>query len=290
MKKCIIMSTIILMFMTFETFASVTTYTRTRENLQVSEEYNLTEDMINSILATPKVDETEKIYDFANLLSNEEEKQLYDSISLYIEEYSMDMVIVTIDSNNKNSAKEYADDFYDYNYFGKGDTHDGIVLLIDMDNREIRFSTTGKAILIYDDARVDKVLDSVYYYVSIQDYYNAAKAFISTATNYAKQGKASSNKDYLIDNRGEYVYSPKFPIGKIMVVSSAGTIIFLLIASAKHKVVKKATHANEYFVSNSLKLDVKEDKFMNTNTTKTYSPPSSSSGSGGRRVVSTPFK
>ena len=280
MKKYIILLSIVLTLMSLETFASVTTYTRTREDLQVSEEYSLTEKTISAILATPKVDETEKIYDFAGLLSVEEEVLLYDDISTYINDYSMDMIVVTIDSNNKSSAKEYADDFYDYNYFGIGNTHDGIIFLIDMDNRDIWLSTTGKAILIYDDNRVDNILDGAYYYVSNQDYYNTVKTFIGKATNYAKQGNASSNKDYRIDDKGEYVYSPAFPIGVIVVFSAIGTTIFLLIASAKHRVVKQATHANEYFANQSLRIDVKEDKFMNTHTSKVYSPRSSDSGGG----------
>ena len=86
---------------------------------------------------TPVVDETKKIYDYANLITDEEEIELYNKVQEFINKYNMDMVIVTINSNPKSSSMEYADDFYDYNNFGKGTNKSGLLFLIDMQNRKI---------------------------------------------------------------------------------------------------------------------------------------------------------
>ena len=120
---------------TVKVFASTNTFPRTEENLGIRDSINVTDTVKRAALSTPKVDEKEKVYDFANLLTDEEEKKLYNSINEYIEKYDMDMAVVTIDKNNKASAMDYADDFYDYNNFGIGSTHDGLLFLIDMDTR-----------------------------------------------------------------------------------------------------------------------------------------------------------
>jgi uncharacterized protein len=82
----------------------------------------------------PVVDVSQKVYDFADLFNASEEEMLYNRINSFIEMQNLDMVIVTINSNSKDSARAYADDFYDYNNFGKGTKCDGILFLIDMDN------------------------------------------------------------------------------------------------------------------------------------------------------------
>ena len=118
----------------------------------------------------------------------------------------MDMAIVTINNNNKNSAMVYADDFYDYNNFGINSTNDGLLFLIDMDTREIWISTTGKAILYYDDYRINNILDTTFSYIVNGDYYNCASSFITESTRYAIKGIPNSNKDYTINSNGDYVH------------------------------------------------------------------------------------
>lgn len=278
MKKYISLIIVILIMLTCQTFASTNTYERTRENLQINEKFELTESVINAALATPKVDETEKVYDFADLFTDYDEELLYNDIMSYINSYEMDMVIVTINENNKSSAESYADDFYDYNYFGTNSTNDGILFLIDMDTRQFYISTTGKAILIYDDARINDMLDDIYTYMTSAKYYGAANVFIRVATSFAKKGIPSSNKNYTIDALGKYV--KKFPWGPCVGFSIFSTAAFLGIVSLLHSNVKTAKNANYYYRNNSLKLDVCKDKFIDTHTSRVYDPPSDSSYGG----------
>ena len=111
---------------------------------------------------TKVVENTVKVIDDAELLTNEEETKLYKQVQKYIEKYNMDMVIVTINHNNKASSMEYADDFYDYNNYGIGDDKSGVLFLIDMQKRKMWISTTGSAIEIYNDVRIDKILEYTY--------------------------------------------------------------------------------------------------------------------------------
>ena len=291
MKKKILHLTFILfttlvISLNIKVFASTNTTPRTEENLMIRDNITVTNTVKKAALATPKVDETEKVYDFANLLTDEEEKKLFNEITEYIQTYNMDMVIVTIDKNNKSSAMDYADDFYDYNNFGKGSTHDGVLFLIDMDTRNMWISTTGEAIRIYSDARIDSILDSTYNYIKIPNYYKCASAFVSRASSYAKLGVPSSNKNTYINENGEYIYNSNDEFGMTtgyifcsIFVSLLASFIFIAIASYKHKTIKKATQAKQYLVNGSFNLTEKQDRFVSSNTTKHYNPPSSSGGS-----------
>ncbi len=227
----------------------------------------------------PIVDNTQKIYDFAGLLTDEGKKEIYNDITEYINTYNMDMVIVTINKNNKSSSMAYADDFYDYNDFGIGSNRDGILFLIDMDNRNMWISTTGKAILMYDDNRIDDILDDTYSAIKNEDYDLCCKRFISSASSWADYGIPSSNSNYYINDKGEYV--KKFPFFYIILISFTTSIIFILIAANKHKTVKKAVQAKQYIVKDSLNLTTSEDRFINTHTSRIYSPQSDSSSGGG---------
>lgn len=266
--------------------ASTTTVPRTEDDLKIKNSIVVNQKVKEAALKTPKVDETEKVYDFADLFTAEEEVKLYNDITKYINMYNMDMAVVTINKNNKSSAEAYADDFYDYNDFGIGSTYDGLLFLIDMDTRKMHIATTGEAIRIYDDYRINKIQDATYSYISIKKYYDCANAFISKASSYADMGVPSSNKNTYIDENENYIVNK----GKISYVAivlgdlAFGAVvasIFVAIASFLHKTVKKATQAKHYLVKGSFNVTNKSQHFVTSSTSKVYDPPSSSSSSSG---------
>ena len=64
----------------------------------------------------------------------------------------------------------------------------GILLSIDMDNREIYVSTTGYAMKVLTDARVEKVLDAAYDSVADGNYAEGALGAIDSIENYLEMG------------------------------------------------------------------------------------------------------
>ena len=154
---------------------------------------------------TPSVDNTLKIYDYAKLIPDDKEKEIYNMIKKFISKYNMDMAIVTINENPKSSSMGYADDFYDYNDFGVGVNKNGLLFLIDMDNRKMWISTTGKAIEIYNDKRIDAILDYTYDKISKKDYSGCAEQFIKYATYFAKKGRNGGHTE-LIEMTDHYKF------------------------------------------------------------------------------------
>ena len=119
--------------------ASTTTFTRTEENYLVPDGITVSDNNRQAVLKTPAVDATEKIYDFANLLTQIEEESLYNKVIEFINKTNYDAVIVTIDDNNKYDAANYADDFFDYNAFGIGSSRDGLLFLIELATVNTRY-------------------------------------------------------------------------------------------------------------------------------------------------------
>lgn len=240
---------------------------------------------VNAENLTPTVDVKEKVYDFAELLTEEEEKDLYDMATNYIEKYNMDMVLVTIDKNpygvSDHYTQVYSQDFYDYNGFGIGTKKDGIIVLIDMDNRYPFITTTGEAQLVYDDERIENMHDEAYNYLSAGSYYDAFKAYIYRAEYYASKGIPESNKYYCVDEDGEYYKckeEPKSVNWFITTISAIlGSIIPVTLHIRKYRGIRLATNANAYLKNSSITNNI--DQFLTTFTSRIRR--SSDSGSGG---------
>lgn len=277
MKKYILS---LLLLLPFNVFASTNTFERTLDDLRVNDYVNVTDNNKGIILKTPSVDASEKIYDFADLFTDEEEENLYNDVINYIEKYNMDFAIVTIDDNNKVNASNYADDFYDYNDFGINDTNDGILFLIDMDTRNYYVSTTGEGIRMYNDYRIERILDYAESNMRSGNYYGAANNVIYMASSFAEEGIPSGNANSYIDSNGNIVYIRKVNYFASIIASSIITLIVMLILVKRNKMIKKATVADQY-VSKALNLTQNSDKFINTHTSVVTIDTSSGSGHSG---------
>lgn len=241
---------------------------------------------ITAFLFIPNIfalDTSLKIYDDADLLTSEEETQLKVKIDAFIDKYNMDMVIVTTNDNSSSgTTQDYAQDFYDYNGFGIGKTKDGILLLIDRTYgyNDLRIVTTGEAILIYDDIRIEYILDDIVYAKS-DGYYQMALAFVDASSNYAEKGVAPSNSGYYIDVNG--ILKPKrfFPWFWVILISLAVPSIIVGVLVARNKMIKKEVQAAAYLDQNSIEYTRREDRFITTHTSSAYIPRNTG-GSGGR--------
>lgn len=275
--------TIISIFTITNVNASTNTIPRTKDDLKVPAGVNVTEENINFILNTPKVDSSEKIYDFAEILTEAEEKELYELVIDYINESSMDLAIVTISKNPKryyngqNKTAVYADDFYDYNDFKK----DGVLFLIDMDNREYYVSTSGEAILMYDDNRIDQILDSAEANMRNGNYFEASKKVIKTLKDFYKSGIPKSNSNCEITNSGIYKCYKQVPYFTIIVITAILTIITFTIIINSYKKIRSALNAASYIAKGKTKIDKRVDLFYNTYTHREKIVDSSSSGTSG---------
>lgn len=222
---------------------------------------------------THAFDTTLKVYDYAQVLTTSEEQNLKRDIELYIANHNMDMAIVTVKHHEKNSTMAYADDFYDYNGFGIGSNFDGVIFVLDFtfwQNGDIWMSTTGKAIDVYTDNRINSILDSV---VAKKNYgyYEMFNTFIEKSNYYAKEGIPvydSTLEDRNSAWKGIIIFS--------LVIPS----VIILILVLKNKMVKKSTTASIYLLKDSVVINKRSDRFITTHTTSVRINDSSSSSGG----------
>ena len=105
--------------------ASTKTYERTKDNLRVPSSVTVNSENIDYILNTKAVDASEKIYDYAALLSDKEEEEIFEKIRKFINDSSIDLVIIT-EKDYQITPVAYAYNFYDYNNFKK----EGLIFFI----------------------------------------------------------------------------------------------------------------------------------------------------------------
>ena len=282
---------IIILISTTNVYASTNTFDRNElENYGVNKDVENIDSKLNHIMNTKKVDATEKIYDFADILTDEEEEQLKIKIDEFIEKNQMDMVIVTDSFSYTYDKKneEYADDFYDYNDFGMNYEYNSGVLLLRNANPSdpyYHMTTTGSAQLYLNDSRIDYILDSIYSDISTGNYYNGFSKWISYTDNQIQSGYPSSASNYYLDENGNiHRVRAKYhaPIGLGFIIGIIVSAIIVGIMVAKNKMVKKAHKAEEYLDNESINITNRQDIYLRSHTSS-YTISSSSGGghSGG---------
>lgn len=100
------------------------------------------------------------ITDDADLFSDYEEAEISAAIEDFSAEKEFSLAVVTTEFTSGLSSMEYADDYYDYLIDNEGFDENGLLFLIDMDNREVYISTSGDCILSYSDSEIETVIDA----------------------------------------------------------------------------------------------------------------------------------
>ncbi len=241
---------------------------------------------VNNVDAVQKVDANLKVYDYGEFLTPEEEVEIKALIDDYIEQNDMDMVIVT-QNDYQGNLSDYGDDFYDYNDFGVGKTNDGILLVFNVDSLGpiVEIITTGEGIIMYDDERIDELRNSM---SNVKSQGNATmiKAFINKANLLASFGIPDSNRDMYIDSDGNYRHKKSYPWVCFIIFSAAIATIVLLVMKSKNKMIKKASDAQDYLDRNSVIINNRQDRFVNTFTTRVSLSNGSGGSSGGSSIHS----
>lgn len=211
--------------------ASTNTFQRTKDNLIVPNDVIVDNNNINDILNTPAVSAMEKVYDYADLYSVEQENKLYQQISQYIDKTKLDAVLVTTKNLNGYSLSDYAYHFYDYNEFKDS----GVVFVIYVDNMEphIFMGNSGLATSIYTDAYVRQILSYVYKDIKSKNYYQATDDYFRIL-----DGLYKGEGEYRVNNKGEVVKAIPWIEITVLALSLTFLFVFSMLSILKRKHVK----------------------------------------------------
>ena len=248
---------------------------------------------------TERVYGDQRVFDYADQLTDEEEANLESYIHEVERETCMDIVIVTINMPLADYEPEYrakysinvtpdkytmvfADKFWEDNKFGYDapqvldgttNTGDGILLvdnlykdpevaaMLGTSGMSTWMCTTGKAEEHYSDSDIDYALDRFYDYVE-SDYYEACRAWVRDAVYEMR----------IFTGGASYPLPVRGPVTVGLIVA----FIYFLV-NFREKAGKVTTTAKTY-IRGKATFPVREDRFLRKNVTKVYNPPSSSSG------------
>lgn len=216
--------------------------------------------------------EGQKVYDKAELLTAEQIQILEAECITIAKEKSLDIIILTASDTEGKTSTAYADDFYDINKFGyEAENGTGILLLIDMDNRNVWISTSGDAIKYFTDARIELMLDNIFEYIPNEDYYNSCITFLTDIKTYmgVLQPSNSSNNTYTgttpVENKSYIeVFQDNLFIYIIIsiVVGAIGACMMVINSGGK-----MTAGATTYLNKSSVKMNKAFEQYINTTIT-----------------------
>lgn len=238
-------------------------------------------------LATPVLaEESSKVskdyvVDNADLLTQTEENELSEKLQDISDELQFDVVVVTTNSIGSKTATEYADDYFDYNGYGRGSNNDGALFLVDMGDRKWAISTSGYGIEAIVDSALDDMEEEIVPYLKSGDYDGAFNEFADLTydiVNDAKNGKSYSNSTTSTTKNHKNIGT------NLIVAFSIGagiSLIIILVYRSKLKSVKFQKEAKEYIVPGSFNLRRSDDVFLYFNITKVPIPKNNDSDDSG---------
>lgn len=219
-----------------------------------------------------------RLVDQADLLTQEEEGKLLEKLDEVSERQELDVVVVTAEGLGGKTPEAYADDFFDYNGYGFGADHDGILLLVSMEERDWHMSTTGFGITAFTDAGLAYVSEQFLPDLSDGDYADAFMSYAKTCDLFiteAKKGTPFDAGHMPPKGAGYYVILVLAAYG----IGMVGALIAAAVKKGSLKTAKLKQEANEY--AGHLNLTYSQDQFIRTATTTRTIPHESSSGGGG---------
>ncbi len=201
----------------------------------------------------------ERVYDYAEVLTNEEEQYLREYIAQCESKYCIDLVIVTMNEDVESYGywdtvmMNTADDFYDENLYGYNKVHgDGALLLDNWYEDENGsqmgswLSTCGVVQKRMGDYEIEIVLDKVYDKVE-ESPYEAYRSYVSTVCE--------------IVGRGESI---QIPWGIVVVLPIIIAVVYACIHLQKSP-AKDTTSATTYVAGGRPVINRKEDEFIRKN-------------------------
>lgn len=230
---------------------------------------------------------TERVFDYADKLTDKEEAKLRKLIAKRERQAGCDIVLVTLEEPLAEYALPYeeqlgkiyvdeyvtvyADNFYDENCYGYDEPYGDGAIFVDNYAREadgkryMAFSTSGRVEASYSDDMIDYMFDKVLAQWE-RSPYRAYKTYINTL---------------YYDMAGHLNFTSGWGFGTSILVSLIIMTGFILYHLTPGR-AKKTTTATTYVRDGVMDLKQKEDMLINKTVTRRHIETSGSGGGGSR--------
>ncbi len=240
----------------------------------------------------PALADTGRVIDDAHLLSPMEERALQQQIDAIRDTHGMDVAIVTKDGIGYQSIHIYAADYYEAAGFGVGAGEDGLIFLIDMEERKYFTATHGRAVSVFTDYGLDEMHENITPYLSDGEY-AAAFSFYLDQVDRLLRYEADRGYAWNVQKGNTYwdLYTGQeiSPLERMLEVAPMiflgalviGAVVVALVFKNQLRTVRYKTNATNYMQEDSFRLTRVQDIYLYTHTTRRKIETNHSSGGGG---------
>ena len=242
-------------------------------------------DAVQTASAIPAQRQFARVYDETGLIQQDTLAQLNTLADSVSEEGQCDVAVVFVADTAGKDIQAFADDFYDYNGYGYGDGDDGIMLAVDVNNRQFAVTTYGYGAYAFTDKGQEYMDEKYIPYLKNSDWAGAAEAFIKVSAELLDSARRGAPVD--VGNM------PKGSVSPVMILVDIilGFLLALIpvgIMQRKLKTVVSRSNAVDYIRQGSFRLDNSSDVFLYRRVNRTPRPkPQESSGGGGGSTMHT---
>lgn len=223
------------------------------------------------------------VSDDAGALSTAEINSLNESAREVSEQYACSVTVFYTTALNGRNVQSFADDYFDLNDMGYGMTEDGILLLVDTEERAYQISTSGYGIDAFTDAGIRRIEDKVLPCLGRNDWNGAAEQFISSCGSLLRQ--ARNGHPYDVSTTGSSSPLQRFNAPLLGLTGFLGALFGGLPLSKQKKAlqtVKKQQNATQYIYGQNPVLTKRIDRYLTSNVVRVRKAENnSSSGSSG---------
>ena len=225
------------------------------------------------------LDTRERVVDMAELLSDSDKTALLSKLDEISKRQKLDIVVLTVNTLDGKTPRDYADDFYDYNGYGFGENKDGILLLVSMEDRDWWISTTGYGITALTDAGIEYISEKFLSDLSDGDYAQAFTTYAELCDQFITQAK--TGEPYDIGNMPKEPFNVAWNILVAFVIGLVVAVIVTSIMKKQLKTVQLKSEANNYVKANSMILTENRDLFLYNQVSRRARPKETDNSSGG---------
>jgi uncharacterized membrane protein YgcG len=216
------------------------------------------------------------VYDYAVVLSPTESAQLEEAAARVSQSYECGVYIATVNSYSDYDpagAYEAAYGIYHELGLGYGPGHDGIILLLSINDRKFAtFSYGEKSEAAFTDSVLRSMEDEFLDNFADNDWYGGFADYVSACESSLSNADDSSDY-YSYDDYSDMPFSLKLQaslgvIGTMFVIGAVIAACCVLVMFLRMKTTRRGTTAEAYVAAGSFELDDSYDNYTHTTTTR----------------------
>jgi uncharacterized protein len=212
-------------------------------------------------------DSSQRIYDYANLLTETEIEELENLALEHSGIREVDFLFLTTNDTDDKGVVTYMGEFFDQ-WADETSQENGVLFTIDMENRKVFLAGFGTGETYLDDERIEMVLDQITPHIVDGNYGEAFRDTVVTASEYMEYRPGVNPENILF----------KWWFQVAVSVILAAVIVGAMAYNSGGRVT---TNTRTYFDQNHSRVNSKRDRFRNKTVSKRKKPSNNNKSGGG---------